>query len=94
MQDMETEIKTALSHLNPDVFEFADESHLHAGHAGNTGGGHYRILVVSGAFENVSRIMRQRMVKAPLEQHFRTGRIHALAIRALTPDEFFNRSNP
>ena len=38
--------------------------------------------------------MRQRMVKEPLETHFCTGRIHALAIRALTPDEFFNRSNP
>ena len=94
MQSMEHEIQTALSHLNADVFEFSDESHLHAGHAGHSGGGHYRILIVSGAFENVSRIMRQRMVKEPLETHFCTGRIHALAIRALTPDEFFNRSNP
>ena len=44
---MEQEIQTALQHLHPDVFEFADESHLHAGHAGNTGGGHYRVLIVS-----------------------------------------------
>lgn len=87
---MEQEIQTALQHLHPDVFEFTDESHLHAGHAGNTGGGHYRVLIVSAAFESLPRLQRQRMVKEPLDALFKAGHIHALAIRALTPDEFFN----
>lgn len=79
-----------LSGLDVQVFEFEDESHLHAGHAGNRGGGHYRILLVSEAFAGHSRIARQRMVQAPLQDLFAQGAIHALSIRALTPDEYFS----
>ena len=84
----EQQIQTALGYLNPEIFEFHDESHLHAGHAGNKGGGHYRILVVSTAFNGV---LRQRMVKEALHEWFSDGRIHALSIRALTPDEYFHQ---
>ena len=65
-----------------------DDSHLHAGHAGNHGGGHYRILVVSPAFAGIGRLQRQRMVKQPLADWFADNRIHALSIRALTPEEY------
>ena len=87
----EQQIQTALGHLNPEIFEFSDESHLHAGHAGNKGGGHYRILVVSTTFNGVLRLQRQRMVKEALHEWFSDGRIHALSIRALTPDEYFHQ---
>ncbi|MDO4879328.1 MAG: BolA family protein [Neisseria sp.] len=87
---MEGLIAAALAGLQPEVFEFEDESHLHAGHAGNRGGGHYRILVVSPAFDGVSRVMRQRMVKDALADLFADGRIHALSIRSQTPDEYFH----
>ena len=60
-------LKTALL---IEVFELADDSHLHAGHAGNRGGGHYRILVVSPAFAGIGRLQRQRMVKQPLADWF------------------------
>lgn len=88
--NMEQQLQQRLAHLNPEVFEWIDDSHLHAGHAGNRGGRHYRILVVSAAFTDVSRVMRQRMIKEPLHDLFSKGQIHALSIRALTPEEYFN----
>jgi BolA protein len=65
-----------------------DESHLHAGHAGARPGGesHFRVEIVSAAFEGKSRLERQRMVYAALADELRHD-IHALALRTLTPDE-------
>ncbi|MDO5640093.1 MAG: BolA family protein [Neisseria sp.] len=90
MTDMSQELENRLQALNPEVFEFRDDSHLHAGHAGNRGGGHYAVLVISSAFEGVSRVNRQRMVKEPLHDLFSDGLIHALSIKAATPDEYFS----
>ena len=50
MSNMRQIIEERLQALEPEFFDFEDESHLHAGHAGNKGGGHYAILVVSNAF--------------------------------------------
>ena len=78
------EIQERLQVLNPVVCVCEDESHLHAGHAGaKSGGGHYALFIVSDAFEGQSRIARQRMVNAPLQDLF-VQKIHALSIRALT----------
>lgn len=88
--DMRQAIEVRLRTLNLDIFEFQDDSHLHAGHAGNTGGGHYEILLVSEAFKDVSRLNRQRMVKTLLQDLFSDGLIHALSIKAQTPDEYFH----
>jgi BolA protein len=49
------------------------------------------VLIVAEAFEGLSRVLRHRMVYdalGPLMQ----GPIHALAIRAYTPDEFQTRA--
>lgn len=92
MNNIQQEIESRLKTLAPQVYECQDDSHLHAGHAGNRGGGHYAVLVVSEVFTDVSRINRQRMVKAPLHDLFSDGLIHALSIKALTPDEYFNLS--
>ncbi|MDO5074039.1 BolA/YrbA family protein [Neisseria animaloris] len=91
---MEQIIEGRLNTLAPQVFEFRDDSHLHAGHAGNTGGGHYAVLVVSETFAGLSRVNRQRMVKELLHDLFSDGLIHALSIKAATPDEYFNHPNP
>ncbi|WP_274572606.1 BolA family transcriptional regulator [Neisseria leonii] len=88
---MQQHIAERLSALNLQHYEFSDDSHLHAGHAGNTGGGHYRILVVSEAFNGHSRLARQRMIQEPLQDFFAQGVIHALSIRALTPGEYAAR---
>lgn len=78
-----------LAPLAPDVFDFEDQSHLHAGHAGNRGGGHYAILVVSSAFAGMSRLARQRKIQELLADLFAQKHIHALSIAAYTPDEYF-----
>ncbi|MCL5858384.1 BolA family transcriptional regulator [Neisseria meningitidis] len=86
-------IRERLQTLDPLVLEISDESHLHKGHAGNTGGGHYAVLVVSGRFEGVSRLNRQKTVKSLLKDLFSGGMIHALGIRAATPDEYFHTAD-
>lgn len=70
--------------LNPSVLEVINESHLHAGHAGDDGSGetHFRVKVVSTAFSGMTRVEMQRLVYKILEMEMRIG-IHALSINAL-----------
>ena len=63
---MREAIEGRLKTLNPVFFDFQDDSHLHAGHSGNKGGGHYTVVVVSEAFGGVSRLNRQRTIKTLL----------------------------
>lgn len=86
--DITQEIKNRLQQLHPSVFELRDDSHLHKGHAGNRGGGHYTVLIVSDIFKNMGRINRQRLVKEQLHDLFSDGLIHALSIKAISPDEY------
>ena len=74
--------------LSPVVLEIVDESAKHAGHAGARPGEqtHFRLIVVSSAFENLSGVERQRKVYGLLKEEFSAG-LHALAMRALTPEE-------
>lgn len=90
--NMQHTIESRLKPLNLQFFNFQDDSHLHVGHAGNQGGGHYSIVVVSEEFNNLPRLNRQRMIKTLLDDLFSDGLIHALSIKALTPDEYFNHS--
>jgi len=74
--------------LSPERLEIADESHLHAGHAGAREGGesHFRLLVVARAFEGLNRVQRQRLVNQALKAEL-DGPVHALAMKTLTPEE-------
>ncbi|MDJ0789082.1 MAG: BolA family protein [Myxococcota bacterium] len=68
--------------------EVADESHLHAGHAGaREGGGHFRAVIVSDRFEGKNRVAAQREVYAALEDEM-GAHIHALAMTTLTPAQW------
>jgi BolA protein len=72
--------------LAPLALEISDDSAAHAGHAGAREGGHFRVRLVSAAFRGRPQIERHRLVYAavaPLLQ----GEVHALNIRALTPEE-------
>ena len=80
-------IRTALAALDPVELELLDESHLHAGHAGAaSGGGHYRLKIVSPRFEGLRLVMRHRLVYDSVHDMMHTE-IHALAITALAPSE-------
>jgi BolA protein len=64
-----------------------DESALHAGHAGAaSGGGHYRLRLVSARFEGVGKVGRHRLVYDCL-RGLMQKEIHALAMTLLTPAE-------
>jgi len=71
----------------PTLLELTDESALHAGHAGAaSGGGHYRLKIVSARFEGLKLVMRHRLVYDSVHDMMHTE-IHALAITALAPSE-------
>jgi BolA protein len=73
--------------LAPTQLDVGDDSHLHAGHAGAaSGGGHYRVKVVSERFEGLRLVMRHRLVYDAVQGMMHTD-IHALAITALAPSE-------
>jgi BolA family transcriptional regulator, general stress-responsive regulator len=74
--------------FSPESLEVSDESHLHEGHAGHRPGGetHFRLYIVSAAFEGKSRIERHRMINSALEAELKGG-VHALAIKAQAPGE-------
>ena len=82
---MEKLLKTQLA---PLAFALADESALHAGHAGAAPSGqtHYRLALVSAAFTGLSRVARQRLVHKTLAEEFASG-LHALVMELKAPSE-------
>ena len=80
------EIRTRLAPLQPMQLDIQDDSALHAGHAGNTGGGHFTLNIVSTQFSGKSQVLRHRAVYQALAD-LMPQRIHALSIRAYAPDE-------
>lgn len=73
--------------LSPLSLEVNDDSHKHAGHAGASGGqGHFSVDVVSAAFAGRLPLARHRLVYAALDEMMQVD-IHALSIRARSPDE-------
>ncbi len=72
----------------PERLEVVDDSGRHAGHAGARAGGesHFNVVIVSSAFQGLSRVERQRRVNAALAEAFAAG-LHALSIKALAPGE-------
>jgi stress-induced morphogen len=76
----------------PTVLEVHDDSARHAGHSGAQPGGqsHYSVLLVSAAFQGVSRVARSRAVHDALSAEFgpaEQGGLHALALTLRTPEE-------
>ncbi len=74
--------------------EVEDESHLHAGHAGarESGGGHFRAVIVSPRFEGLSRVAAQRLVFDVLGE-LMSSEIHAFAMTTFTPETWGARSD-
>lgn len=91
MTDIQTAIRMRLQPLNPIQLELIDDSHLHAGHKGHHGGRHYRLLVVSDAFDGLSRLARQRKIHQLLKDLFRENTIHALSVTACTNSEYLTK---
>ena len=80
-------MRERLGRLAPLELVIEDESALHAGHAGAaSGGGHYRMILVSAAFAGQPRVVRHRLVYDALADLMQRE-IHALAMTLLAPDE-------
>jgi BolA family transcriptional regulator, general stress-responsive regulator len=86
--DAASVLRARLEALAPEVLEIDDDSAAHTGHSGAAaGGGHFSLLIVSEQFSGLSRLARHQRVLdrvADLLPH----PVHALSIRALTPEEF------
>lgn len=65
----------------PDLLLVENESHRHAGHAGDDGTGesHFRVQIRAAEFAGQTRLARHRAVHAALGRDL-VGRIHALAL--------------
>lgn len=83
--EIERRLQSALS---PARLAVIDDSAAHRGHAGHDGGGesHFTVDIVAERFAGQSRVARQRLVNAALAELL-AGRVHALVIRARTPEE-------
>ena len=85
---MVDKIKSAIeSQLNIHHIEIIDQSAQHAGHSGNTGGGHYNAYIISDDFMDKSLIQRHRLVYDALENMMQ-NEIHAFSMKTMTVDEF------
>lgn len=82
---MEKALKAAFA---PQEISIVDDSARHAGHAGARPGGetHYNVRIVSGRFNGLSRVARQRAVMDALAAEF-AGGLHALSMDLKTPEE-------
>jgi BolA family transcriptional regulator, general stress-responsive regulator len=81
-------IEEVLQHtFSPVQIVIEDESHLHVGHVGAAGGGgHFKVTVISSAFEGLGLIERHRAVYRALASEMKHA-VHALALTTRTPDE-------
>ncbi len=79
-------IQQRLNILQPSSLELKDDSAQHAGHAGNTGGGHFTLKIVSSQFSQKSQIIRHRLIYQALADLI-PQQIHALSILAISPDD-------
>jgi BolA protein len=80
-------MRERLATLDPVSIRIDDDSARHAGHAGaRSGGGHFRLAIVSPRFAGCKTMERHRLVYDSLGSLMKRE-IHALSITATTPDE-------
>ena len=88
MKSLAELITQRLAVLRPLRFDLNDDSAEHVGHAESkqSGGGHFSLMIVSETFRGQNRITRHQAVYALLSDLMPES-IHALQLRALTPEE-------
>jgi BolA protein len=75
--------------LQPEMMQLTNDSGKHKGHAGDDGSGqtHLSLMVVSDAFDGMSRVERQRLVNTTINPAFSQG-LHAISMKLFTPSEY------
>ncbi|WP_054673903.1 BolA family iron metabolism protein IbaG [Parasalinivibrio latis] len=51
-------------------------------------GSHFEVIVVGALFDGMSRVKKQQAIYGPLMEHIQSNAIHALSIKAYTPEEW------
>jgi acid stress-induced BolA-like protein IbaG/YrbA len=75
-----------------DFFSDLVEQSINDSKAEITGdGSKFEARVISDAFEGVSTIKRHKMVYAVLDEHIKSGAIHALSIKTFTASEWADK---
>jgi len=82
------EITKRLQGFEPSILELIDESAMHTGHKGNSGGGHFKLKITSSHFYGKTQIMRHRLIYQTVTDLI-PSKIHALSMIALAPDELY-----
>ena len=72
--------------FSPTHLELENESHTHS--VPKNSETHFKLVLVSAAFEGLSRVARQRKVYDVLKEELAPGGVHALTQRVLTPAEW------
>lgn len=76
--------------LNPSHLEVTNESHMHNVPPGSES--HFKVVIVSDAFNGKMLVARHRLVNKALEEEL-AGPIHALALHTMTPDEWTEKGS-
>lgn len=74
--------------LSPSALQVINESHMHS--VPKNSETHFKVVVVTEAFEGKPLIARHRAVNALLEDELE-GPVHALSIHAYTPKQWVDR---
>ena len=72
----------------PLALQVLNESHMHSGPVLES---HFKVVVVSTAFESRNLVGRHRLVNTTLREEL-DGGVHALSIEALTPEQWAERN--
>lgn len=51
-------------------------------------GSHFQVVAVGECFNDASRIKRQKMIYAPLQEKISSGAMHALTIKTFTEEQW------
>ena len=66
--------------LSPTHLEIIDDSHKHVGHAGNTGGGHFTLIITAEKLNGLSKLESHRLIYSAVNNLI-PEEIHALSIK-------------
>ncbi|MEQ3702843.1 MAG: BolA family protein [Thalassolituus sp.] len=84
MNTLQSTIERKLGALEPIHVEVVNESHMHSGPATDS---HFKLVVVSAAFEGIRAVARHQRVYQILAEEL-AGEVHALALHLYTPNEW------
>jgi len=83
-QSITTKLTAAFS---PSFFEILNESH---GHASGTAESHFKVTLVSSAFEGKRLVQRHQSIYGLVADEL-AGELHALALHTYTPEEWADK---